>query len=153
MNIFSTRKATIEDAAAIARLTTELGYPTSEQQCFNRLKGLLQIPEHRVIVACDALNIAVGWIHVFISYGVESDPFAEIGGLVIAQAYRQNSLGSMLISEAEKWVRKSGVGKLRVRSRVERKEALSFYLKKGFNLYKQQNVLDKKMGNVKSPDR
>ena len=143
MNIFATRKATLQDAGAIAQMATEMGYRTTAQQCLIRLKALLQIPEHRVLVACDALSIPVGWIHVYISYSVESDPFAEIGGLVVTEEYRKNGLGTMLIKEVEQWVHKSGVKKLRVRHRTDRQGVLSFYESCGFSLSKQQNVLDK----------
>jgi len=149
VNIFSTRKATLLDAKIIAQMASELGYPTTEKQCHSRLKALLQIPEHRIYVACDALSIPVGWIHVFISYSIESDPFAEIGGLVVAEDYRKNGLGSMLINEVEQWVKKSGLKKLRVRHRTERQEARPFYERCGFSLSKQQNVLDKIIsGNI-----
>ena len=143
MNIFSTRKPSLQDAEVIAQLATELGYPTSGQQCLARLKALLQSPEHRIIVACDALNIVVGWIHVYLAYSLESDPYAEIAGLIVTADYRKTGIGGMLIKAVEEWVKKSGVKKLRVRSRVERDEAQAFYTHSGFKQTKQQNVFDK----------
>jgi GNAT superfamily N-acetyltransferase len=143
VNIFAIRKATLLDAEAIARLATELGYPSSAAQVHARLQGLLLSSEHRVLVACDALNIVVGWVHTFLSYSVESDPYAEIAGLVVSSEYRNNGLGSMLLAGIEEWLRKSGIKNLRVRSRIERKEARSFYQKKGFSISKQQNIFDK----------
>jgi len=143
VNIFATRKATFQDAESIARLATELGYSTSSKQCLGRLQGLLLSSEHRVFVACDALNIVVGWIHVFLSYHVESDPYAEIGGLVVSEEYRKSGIGSMLLQNVEQWVRKSGIKKLRVRSRIDREEARIFYQSKGFKILKQQNIFDK----------
>ena len=148
MNIFATRKATLQDAEVIAKLATELGYPTHKAQSHARLQGLLPSSEHRVLVACDALNIVVGWIHVYLVYRIESDPYAEIGGLVVSKEYQKNGLGSMLLKEAEQWVHKSGVKKLRVRSRIERKETHSFYEDRGFSLSKQQNVFDKTIDDL-----
>ena len=143
MHIFNTRKATLDDAADIARLASELGYPSKVEQCHARLQGLLLSSEHRVLVACDALNIVVGWIHVYLAYHLESDPFAEIGGLVVSADYQKSGLGTMLITEVENWLKKSGIKKLRVRSRTERDDAKIFYKKMGFDLSKQQNVFDK----------
>ena len=143
MNIFATRKPSLQDAKIIAELATELGYSTTEQQCLARLKALLQSSEHKVIVACDALNIVVGWAHIYLTYSLESDPFAEIGGLIVSADYRKNGIGSMLLKAAEEWVLKSGTKKLRVRSRLERSDAPAFYKSRGFEQTKQQNVFDK----------
>jgi hypothetical protein len=32
--------------------------------------------------------IFVGWIHAFVAHGIESDAFAEIGGMVVSQKHR-----------------------------------------------------------------
>jgi len=145
VNIFAIRKATLLDAEAIARLATELGYPSTEKQVHSRLQGLLPSSEHRVLVACDALNIVVGWIHAFLYYSMATDPYAEISGLVVSADYRNNGLGGMLLNDIEQWVGKSGIKNLRVRSRIERKEARAFYNKHGFHISKQQNIFDKSL--------
>lgn len=136
------RPARAEDAAAIAWLSCQLGYPTSVGQAEKRLDGILGASGHAVFVASVDHRIA-GWIHIFLAQRLESDPFAELGGFVVAEHHRRRGIGRRLLAKAEEWSAGCGVAKLRVRFRSERDEARTFYLKLGFALEKEQDVVYK----------
>lgn len=141
------RRAQIDDAEDLARLSGELGYPAVEEELRRRLEELAGRPEHAVFVAESVREKGrgevVGWLHVSLSYHLESDPFAEVLGLVVAGSQRSSGVGATLVSEAEAWARDRGVRELRVRSNVVRERAHGFYLRQGFQRIKTQAVFSK----------
>ena len=76
------RNAVPDDAEAIARLSGELGYPTTMTDARRRLFDIKTSNNHAVMVAEDGAGTVVGWIHVFRSRRLGGEPFAELGGLV-----------------------------------------------------------------------
>ncbi len=141
----SIRQATGDDVHSIVDLAKELGYPSTVSAMKKRLDRLLRADDHRVLVACNDQGCVVGWIHVFIAFLVESDPFAEIGGFVVAQKHRGQGVGSQLLRYTEAWVQTQNITKLRVRTRQDRADAHVFYEKQGFAVSKCQSVFDKCM--------
>lgn len=139
------RPAGLEDAGAIARLSGELGYPTTSEQCAARLRTILGAADHEVLVACTEDGAVVAWVHVFEALRVESEPFAEISGFVVAEACRGQGVGKRLLAAVEAWVAARGLTQLRVRSRTERAAARAFYAGLGFVRSKEQNVFDKRV--------
>jgi GNAT superfamily N-acetyltransferase len=139
------RQADIEDAAVIAELSGELGYPSSHAQTVSRLGSILDIPEHKVYVAVGHDETVLGWIHVFISQYLESDPFAELGGLVVSANWRAKGIGKKLMVAAESWVAQKGVRKMKIRSRSSRVEAHAFYKSLGYGVAKTQYVFEKSL--------
>jgi GNAT superfamily N-acetyltransferase len=139
------RSATMNDSSAIADLSAQFGYPTSPIQSANRLGVILDSKEHSILVACLDNDTVVGWVHVFLAFRVESDPFAEIGGFVVTEEFRRRGIGRSLLAAVEEWVSQSGITKLRVRSRSNRKDARTFYEQLGFSKSKQQHVFDKSL--------
>lgn len=139
------RLAELRDAADLARLSGELGYPSTESEIRRRLEDLARLPEHAVFVAESPGGEAVGWLHVCLSHHLESDTFAELVGLVVAESQRSSGVGALLVSEAEAWARASGVREIRVRSNVVRERAHRFYLRQGFQIIKTQAVFSKRL--------
>jgi GNAT superfamily N-acetyltransferase len=135
-----------EDAAALAELSGQLGYPSSARETTDRLAPILDSDEHLVLTACDPGGSVVGWIHVFLARRVESDPFAELGGFVVTEQLRGRGIGRSLLNAAEDWVMRREIEKLRVRTRSTRRDAQAFYERLGFVESKQQNVYDKPIG-------
>ena len=139
------RNAELDDLSKLTNLCNELGYLANKGQILYRLKKILKSASDVVIVAV-VKNEVIGWIHVFTSLRLESDPFAEIGGLVISSEHRNKGIGKMLVNAAEKWARERGLSKIRVRSRLERTDARRFYEKDGYVVIKSQNVFEKGLG-------
>lgn len=136
------RQVTIDDASEAARLCGELGYPSTEAQISSRLRHLHTCPDHQVFVADDGSHI-VGWLHIGPHLAMESDPMAEVLGLVVADGRRGQGTGRLLMAEAEAWARRTGFAALRVRSNVVRERTHKFYEGLGFRTSKTQKVFDK----------
>jgi len=139
------RLATVGDAPAVAALAGQLGYPTTTEQAADRLGPLLADPGQAFLVAEPTEGEAIGWIHIHVTRFVESEPFAELGGFVVDEAHRGQGVGRALMAQAESWVRKAGVPKLRIRTRSDREGAHAFYAARGFTLIKQQHIFDKEI--------
>jgi GNAT superfamily N-acetyltransferase len=130
------------DAEAAARLSGELGYPASAEVIEQRINQLADLPHHAVYVACIGSSV-VGWIDLAIVNHLQSDPYAEIGGLVVAETTRSNGIGGVLLCFAEDWARARGVRRVVVRSRVTRERAHAFYERAGFARVKTSAVFEK----------
>ena len=139
----SIRRAIPGDAAAIAELSTQLGYPTTGSQSARRLSTVLESDDHAVFVACRADGEIIGWVHVFKAVRIESEPFAELGGIVVDRNHQGLGIGRQLVAATERWSARRGFSKLRVRSRVDRNSAHSFFEHVGFAAHKTQLILDK----------
>lgn len=142
---FFIRVAIPGDAQAVGRLATELGYPNNSAKTADRLAVVLATPGHRVLVAETADQEVVGWIHVFGTVRVESDSFAELGGLVVAERRRGRGVGTQLVAASEQWALDNSYRKLRIRSREERTEAHDFFRRLGFVGCKTQRVFERSL--------
>ena len=136
------RPARSSDAAALAELVTQLGYPTNTAAAVQRLARLSSRPDHAVFVAEESGAVA-GFIHVCIVETLENDPYAEIKGLIVAERLRSRGIGHELVAAAECWAAERSLTRIRVRSNVKRERARSFYERHGYNVTKAANVFDK----------
>ncbi len=134
------RTARLEDAPVIAVLATQLGYPTNAEQAEARLRDVLNRPDGAVLVAESEDETAIGWVHVVGSYGIQSDPFAEITAMVVDETRRSQGIGAALVEAAVDWARRRGFGSVRVRSNVVRERTHAFYERLGFRRTKSQVV-------------
>jgi len=139
------RRATPDDAEAIAHLSGELGYPTTATDARRRLFDIKTAEHHSVLVAEDPTGAVVGWIHVFRSPRLGGEPFAELGGLVVTEALRGQGIGSQLVAAAERWTAERGIATLRIRTRTTRNDARLFYEELGFVLTKTQVVFERQL--------
>lgn len=140
------RSASLDDCSALANLSTQLGYASSVQETEERITPILEADDHTILVAALPDAGLAGFIHVFLARRVESDTFAEIGGLVVKKGVRGRGIGRLLMTAAETWARSQGVHKLRVRTRSTRPEAHTFYERLGFTQTKKQFVYDLDLG-------
>jgi GNAT superfamily N-acetyltransferase len=136
------REATLSDAAALASLTTQLGYPVASDEMAARLLAVLNLSNQSALVAEDDGAVA-GWLQVCSRESLESPAFAEVSGLVVDEAQRGRGVGRRLLDAAVRWAEERGYGTLRVRSNVVRTEAHRFYEREGFHRTKTQMVLDR----------
>ena len=142
----SIRTAQVDDAARLAELSHQLGYPSDEEQLRLRLARILGATLHSAWVVehtHEEETHVVGWMHAFVDLRLESDARAEIGGLVVDEDWRGRGVGSMLVEKASNWARQRGVDAVRVRSNVKRDDAHRFYLERGYAETKRQAVFDK----------
>jgi len=135
------RKAKKSDAVALARLSGELGYPTTTSEMESRFDKLFSKSDHDIYVA--ELDTIVGWIHVSLVQSLESNAFVEICGIVVAESYRGSGIGTRLVAMAESWAQEKGCYHIRVRTNIVREKTRVFYKQLGFQSKKTQEVFDK----------
>ncbi len=138
------RPMTDGDAAEVAGLSGQLGYPSETEQIRERFRALSREPDSSVFVAERDDGRLAGWIHVLARRFLESDHYAEIAGLVVDAGARRGGVGRALIGAAEAWARERGCVTLRVRSNTRRVEAKPFYERMGYRVVKTQYVFEKK---------
>jgi GNAT superfamily N-acetyltransferase len=136
------REATASDAAALAALSTQLGYPAQPGEAVERLAAL---GSGGAVLVAEENGAVLGWIHVCGVRFFQSPPFAEVGGLVVDEASRGRGAGKLLLEAGARWAAEHGYGKLRVRSNVVREDAHRFYEREGFQRVKTQAVFDRKL--------
>jgi N-acetylglutamate synthase-like GNAT family acetyltransferase len=134
----SIRKYAPQDAAEVAKLCGQLGYPTSELQLDERMKQMGQ--RSSLVVAVDnASNCIAGWIELLVVTHVFSDMCMEIGGLVV----NEGVIGELLVEAAEEAGRKMRIQRVRVRSNIVRGRAHAFYEQLGYKEVKTSKVFEK----------
>ena len=136
------RPATTADREALARLSTQLGYPMSPEQADARLRELSASDDQALLVA-ESEGRAVAWIQTEVSRVFEALRQAEICGLVVDEGFRSSGIGRRLVEEAERWARARGCRVIRVRSNVIRERAHAFYRRAGYVQIKTQRVFEK----------
>ncbi len=121
------RRAKSADAAQIAVLTGQLGYPATTAQIRERLREIQPASLHAVFVADSATDGVIGWVHVSRQPLLEVEIRAEVNGLVVAEGQRNLGAGAQLLAAAEDWARKHGckrifrraISHLNVSTRIE----------------------------------
>jgi GNAT superfamily N-acetyltransferase len=133
------RGARTEDAAEVARLAGELGYPATAADMAARLAAILPVPRHRVTVAEEGGRL-LGWIAAERRLTLESGERVEIVGLVVDAAARGSGIGRVLVEDAERWARGQGFDAIGVRSNVAREGSHPFYERLGYRRRKTQHA-------------
>lgn len=133
------RRAHVADAAEMARLAGQLGYPMSPAEMSRRLEVLLASERQYVAVAASGERLS-GWVQVEHRLSIEGGDRAELMGLVVDAAARRSGLGRALVDAAERWAVARGLPSLTVRSNAARLEAHPFYESLGFSRSKTQHV-------------
>jgi GNAT superfamily N-acetyltransferase len=137
------RRARSNDAARLAELSGQLGYPTSATEITKRLRKLKPASQNALFVAESADAGVVGWTHVSVTHLVEVGTRAELNGLIVAEGQRSLGAGARLLEAAEDWARKHGCPNMSVRSNVIRDRAHKFYERQGYEHYKTQKAFRK----------
>lgn len=131
------------DAARVAELTTQLGYPVDAQETERRFAALSERAGDAVLVATDEADRAIAWVHVALVGSLEASNVAQIGGLVVDDAHRAAGIGAELMAAAEAWARERGARTMLVRSRSTRERAHRFYERIGYVEVKRSHVFEK----------
>jgi GNAT superfamily N-acetyltransferase len=142
------RQAVESDAAELARLTSQLGYPVSEAAIRVRMSRMLGTADACVLVAEGQGGELAGWIHGFLCQLLESGYRVEIGGLIVDERRRRSGIGRRLVQTVEAWAVERGAVELSVRCREERAESHKFYESLSFGHTKTQRVFRKRLSNA-----
>lgn len=143
----SIRRARVDDAPQLARLSRELGYPSADEQMRRRLETIGARADHVVLTAERGREAPIlGWIHAARTILLESGECAQILGLVVDGTARRGGLGRRLVTGAEQWTRALGLRRIVVRSNVAREASHLFYPALGYGLAKTQRVYAKQLG-------
>lgn len=136
------RVARMDDSAEVARLCTQLGYPTTTDEMTARMGVVISAGDRQVFVVEDGDRL-LGWIGVELRTTLETGRKAEIIGLVVDAQARRSGAGRALVEAAERWVRQNGLDAVMVRSNTVRQESHPFYEGIGFVRRKSQHVYHK----------
>ncbi|MBA3436207.1 MAG: GNAT family N-acetyltransferase [Chloroflexi bacterium] len=136
----------VRDAAEVAELTGQLGYPVSEADLRERLETALAAPaDHCLLVAVDTNDVPIGWAHVERLRVLELPPAAQLAGLVVSEQHRSAGVGAALLERTEASARDWGCRSLRVRSNVTRERAHRFYERAGYRRIKTSYTFEKEI--------
>ena len=123
------RNATMEDAEPLARLATDLGYPTSTAQMQQRLMVIPADDDYTTLVASDD----GGFIGTRIGRLYEADEsYGQIMVLSVAPAGQRGGIGRMLLQAAEASLIGRGAGIFLVTTANHRTGAHAFYEQYGY---------------------
>lgn len=139
------REANAADAAALARLSGELGYPAAAEMIVRRLADIAAAHSGVVLVAVDARDVVLGFAQAEPRCLLFKEPFVELAALVVDAEARGAGAGAALLAAIEAWTRERGFGIVRVRSNVVRERAHRFYLREGYAESKRQAVFEKRV--------
>jgi len=127
------RAARRADAAGIARLLDQLGYPQAGLTATaDRVESWSQDPARAAFVA-EADDQLLGVIAVLVCPFFErTATWCRIVALVVAATARGRGVGSALVAAAEAFAETQGCLRLEVTSAVGRRDAHAFYRARGY---------------------
>ena len=131
------------DAPRVAVLTTQLGYPVEAGELLARLDDVWARTDDGLLVATDADDEVIGWVHVARIALLERSDIALINGLVVDEGSRSAGIGAGLVAAAEAWARDHGATTIMVRSRSTRERAHRFYERIGYAEVKRSHVFER----------
>jgi GNAT superfamily N-acetyltransferase len=120
------------DAAALARLTTEMGHPTDEAAMRRRMANISARSDYRTLVA-ERGGRVVGYAGVAWGWPYTHDgPYARLMVLVVDPDERGRGTGKALVAAAEAWARAQGAASIHVTTGLHREGAHRFYPRIGY---------------------
>jgi GNAT superfamily N-acetyltransferase len=96
-----------------------------------------------VLVATDAADRPIGWIHVDVKRTLVAPRSAQVMGLVVEDAARSRGIGRDLLRAGEAWATAHGCSRIVVGTRVTRERAHRFYQREGYTLEKTSHFFEK----------
>ena len=126
------RDARLEDAAALARLIDQLGYPTTQEAVAERLRRLEASPADRVFVA-ELEGEVVGAASVHVALTLEYDePAAKLSAIVVDEGHRRQGIGEALARAVEEEAEARGCRLVFLTTAERRADAHAFYRRLGY---------------------
>ena len=130
--LIKVREARDTDAAEIARLLGQLGYPSTAAQVDERLAYWFGDPYSKVLVAVSADGLVGSMSLHAIPLLEDTGRMARIESLVVDAGVRGGGVGRLLVSAGEDLARQWGCRKMEVTSSRRREVAHAFYKHLGY---------------------
>ena len=126
------RDAVMGDAQQMARLITELGYPTSVEAMSDRLSGILADRNYATLVA-ETNGGVIGVAGASLDRYYEKDGiYSRLLVLAVAAPAQGRGTGRQLVEAIERWAAGNGAREMFVNSGLHRAEAHRFYERCGY---------------------
>jgi GNAT superfamily N-acetyltransferase len=136
------RQAAVDDAAAVASLLAELGYPNSPAFAREKLAALAASDADAVFVAEEAgAVVAVGHVHAATMFHAPGK-LGRVMALVVSEERWRRGSASALMAELEHWARDVGCTKMEITSGAHRPGAHDFYERLGYEEKPRRFVKD-----------
>ncbi|HEX7964134.1 MAG TPA: GNAT family N-acetyltransferase [Gammaproteobacteria bacterium] len=132
MSDLRVRPAEHEDAAAVAVLVTQLGYPSATAEVEARFARLRLNPDVRAFVA-EREGRVVGVVGLMAFPAFHRDGLhGYVTALVVDEKERGGGIGAALMVQAEAWFAERGVKRVNLTTALHREDAHVFYEKRGY---------------------
>jgi GNAT superfamily N-acetyltransferase len=126
------RPAEEADAAPVAVLVTQLGYPSDASQVLARMRRVQDDPDIRMFVAESDAGV-IGMIGVMVFPAFHRDGLhGYITALAVEEVARGSGAGGALLTAAEAWFAGRGIGKVTLTTAAHREQAHRFYERHGY---------------------
>jgi ribosomal protein S18 acetylase RimI-like enzyme len=126
------REARQEDAAALASLLGQLGYPATAEEAGSRLERLHAGGSSSVLVAVER-GRAVGLAATYVRLHLTRDALTcRLTALVVDEGSRRRGVGRALLARVAADAERAGCERVEVTLRPERDAAKALYLSEGF---------------------
>lgn len=126
------REAKPQDAAGVAALLGELGYPCSRDEAAARIAAIAD-DDTQVLIIADHHGEIGGLVSLdFMFYLPLGRETCRITALVVGEAHRNAGLGRELLRETEAYARRRGCARIEVTSAEHRDGAHRFYRACGY---------------------
>jgi GNAT superfamily N-acetyltransferase len=129
----------------LATLSGQLGYPIGTDELAERLRAVGANDQAAVLVAADADDQPLGWIHVEVRRTLVAPLSAQVMGLVVDDAVRSGGIGRDLLRAAEAWAASRGCRRMLEGTRVTRQRAHRFYEREGYTVQKTSYIFEKSL--------
>ena len=128
------RTARVQDAPELARLLTELGHATTQDEILlrwsawqaNGNSGLVMDGDDGELVAAATLHQTVV-LH-------RAKPIGRISALIVDSRHRSRGIGRAFVERAERMFAEAGCGMVEITSNMRRTDAHAFYQYLGYEL-------------------
>jgi GNAT superfamily N-acetyltransferase len=124
-------KAKPEDAAAVADLLQQMGYPVTPPEVETRIERFSE-PGYLLLIAKNENN-TVGFIALHVYHVLHLPaPEGRIVSFCVDQKIRGNGVGTNLLNEAEHYFKQNGCYKIVLNSNLKRTDTHQYYLNRGY---------------------
>lgn len=128
------RPAALSDARELARLFSELGHATTDDEVRGRWTAWHAAGNVGLVVdGADGELLGAATLHQTIVLH-RPKPIGRISALVVDARHRNNGIGRAIVDAAEQMFRDAGCGMIEITSNLRRTDAHAFYAHLGYEL-------------------